>query len=113
MPWKNISHHLLLPELVLDSFYAPNRHWIEQRCHKTSRQEVCPKCASPSESVYDHRIVRVKDAPIRAQRVTLAIKKRRFWCKPCRKPFTEPVAGIVKGQRCTQRFNAHAGGGTT
>lgn len=104
MPWRNISHHLLLPELVLDGFYAPNRHRIEQQCHKTSSIEVCPKCATPSQSVYDRRTVRVKDAPIRGQRVTLKIRKRRFWCRPCMKPFTEPVAGVLKGSRCTQRF---------
>ena len=41
--------------------------------------------------------VRVRDAPIRDKAVSLTIHKRRFFCKPCRKPFTEPVAGIPQG----------------
>jgi transposase len=66
--------------------------------------EVCPRCATPSKSVYDHRTVVVKDAPIRDKNVLLHIRKRRFSCKPCRRPFTEPVSGIMKGRRTTQRY---------
>ncbi|MCA9644835.1 MAG: ISL3 family transposase, partial [Myxococcales bacterium] len=71
---------------------------------KTSEVEVCPKCASPSRSVYDRRWVRVKDEPIRQRNVQLHIRKRRFMCKPCNKPFTEPVAGVAKGARTTARY---------
>jgi transposase len=66
--------------------------------------EVCPKCATPSRTVYDHRTVKVKDAPIRGQIIFLEIRKRRFFCKPCSRPFTEPVYGIRKGSRTTERF---------
>lgn len=34
----------------------------------------------------------------------LIILKRRFSCRPCRRPFTEPVDGIRKGYRTTQRY---------
>jgi len=34
----------------------------------------------------------------------MTIKKRRFYCKTCRKPFTEPVQGVGKRQRTTQRY---------
>lgn len=70
----------------------------------TSRFEVCPRCACKSSSVYDHRAVRVRDTPVRTRQVVLRIRKRRFWCKPCQKPFTEPVAGVGKGKRFTERF---------
>jgi transposase len=36
--------------------------------------------------------------------VYLEIKKRRFWCKPCQKPFTEYIPGVRKGFRSTERF---------
>jgi transposase len=36
----------------------------------------------------------------------LEIRKRRLWCKPCRKPFTEPISGIRKGKRHTERYLA-------
>lgn len=34
----------------------------------------------------------------------MSIKKRRFYCKRCKKPFTEPIAGIMKGRRTTERY---------
>jgi transposase len=48
--------------------------------------------------------VKVKDSPIRGQIIFLEIRKRRFFCKPCQKPFTEPISGIRKGFRTTERF---------
>jgi transposase len=66
--------------------------------------EVCPKCATPSSSRYDRRSVVVKDSPIRGQAIYLEIRKRRFFCKPCQKPFTEYIPGIKKGSRTTDRF---------
>lgn len=104
MPWNNLSHCLLLPELQLIQFHSPKYSWAKYQVKKTSKMEVCPKCATPSISVYDHRPTLVKDAPIRGQIVFLQIHKRRFWCKPCQKPFTEPVAGIRKCSRTTERF---------
>jgi transposase len=104
MPWKNLSHVLLLPELELKAFKSPKHSWAKYFVEKTSKMEVCPKCATPSESVYDHRRATVKDAPVRGQIVYLEINKRRFFCRPCQKPFTEPVPGIRKGSRTTERF---------
>ena len=74
---------------------------------KTSQMEVCPKCATPSRSVYDRRWAHIRDANIRARRVWLWIKKRRFSCKRCGKPFTEPICGVRKGARTTERFRRH------
>lgn len=104
MPWNNLSHVLLLPELELIAFKSTRYSWARYFVEKRSEFEVCPKCANPSRSVYDSRRVSVKDAPIRGQIVYLDIRKRRFWCKPCQKPFTEPVPGIRKGSRTTERF---------
>ena len=56
---------------------------------KKSKFEVCPKCATQSESVYDHRNVKVRDEPLGNRLVVFDLKKRRFWCKKCEKPFTE------------------------
>jgi transposase len=95
---------MLLPELKLLRVVCPSRSWVHYIVEKTSSREVCPKCATLSETGYDKRQVTVKDAPVRGQMVFLKILKRRYWCKPCRRPFTEPIAGIVKGQRTTQRF---------
>ena len=66
--------------------------------------EVCPRCATASTSVYDHRTARVRDTPVRGMMVRLLVRKRRFACRPCGKPFTEPVPGVRKGYRTTERY---------
>jgi transposase len=104
MSFETITNSLILPELKIVGHYYTRRAYSYYQCEKTSVSEVCPKCAQPSESVYDRRTVLVKDAPVRDKTIFLEIRKRRFWCASCRKPFTEPVAGITKGHKTTQRL---------
>jgi transposase len=106
MPESILAQRVLLPELELQHFY---RHKLRMFLHARKRCEfeVCPKCATPSSSGYDKRTVRVKDAPLRNTAVTLVITKRRLYCKPCRKPFTEPLAGVRKGRRSTERYRSY------
>lgn len=104
MPHETLARFVLLPEVELLEVSKTNRFAAVYLCEKKSSMEVCPRCASQSSSGYDTRRVRIKDSPIRGQGVTLEILKRRFWCKTCQKPFTEPVAGIKKGKRHTERY---------
>jgi transposase len=105
MPGENLVRGLLLPDLELtNSFFRKDRGTNLLEAKKTSAMEVCPRCATPSKTLYDRRQVRVRDAPIRDKAVTLTVQKRRFFCKGCRKPFTEPIAGIRKGSRSTERY---------
>lgn len=101
---QKLARFVLLPELKLTAWKKSSALESTVQARKTSSFEVCPKCATPSWTVYDHRIVKLKDAPVRAVSIKLRIKKRRFYCKQCRKPFTEPVQGVAKGQRTTQRY---------
>lgn len=101
---EHLSRVVLFPELKLLRSYKNHRHQRVQVVEKKSALEVCPRCAKPSCVVYDRRRVKVHDAPIRDNDVWLEIVKRRFYCKTCRKPFTEPVSGIRKGKRVTERF---------
>lgn len=100
---SNLARFIALPELKLTRFI---KEPIRNRCegHKTSEFEVCPKCANPSSVIYDHRYVKIHDAPVRGTDIWLKIKKRRFYCKHCKKPFTEPISGVRKGKRTTERF---------
>ncbi len=107
MPWIKLSHHLLLPELELIDVSSASRAWAHYRTRSTALEALCPRCPTLSRSVYDRRICTVKDAPVRDQIVFLKIEKRRFWCAPCRKPFTEYIPGIKKGSRTTERFKRH------
>jgi len=99
-----LAQFFALPELKVTAFKKEQIASNIVQAKKISSFEVCPKCANPSSSVYDHRIVRLRDAPLRGQSMRLSIKKRRFFCKPCRKPFTEPIAGVGKGHRTTRRY---------
>lgn len=101
-PESKIAAYVLLPELKLIRFGADGICL----CQKVSEAEVCPRCATLSHAVYDHRWVKLKDEPLRGRKVTLKILKRRFSCKACRRPFTEPIPGVLPGRRTTQRFRA-------
>ena len=83
MPADSLIRRLLLPELELTaSWYRPLQHTTHLEAEKKSEMEVCPRCATPSTSTYDHRKVRLKDAPLRDKAVVLWVRKRRFSCKP-------------------------------
>ena len=99
-----LSRFMMLPEVKLTAWKQSSAFESTAQGKKTSRLEVCPKCATPSTVIYDHRIVKIRDAPVRGNGVVLQLKKRRFFCKTCKKPFTEPVDGIRKNHRTTQRF---------
>ena len=107
MPSHEFTHSLQLPELKIISQRRTSKLDCEFELEKTSTFEVCPKCASRSWTTYDYVWVRIKDAPIRDRHIYLKIKKIRFYCKKCKKPFTEPVAGIKKGFRTTERFRKY------
>jgi transposase len=104
MPWTRLSHQLLLPELEMIDVTSGSRTWTHYRVQSTAKEALCPRCPTLSRSVYDRRLVTVKDAPVRDQIVFLKIVKRRFWCASCQKPFTEYLPGIKKGSRTTERF---------
>ena len=104
---RNVSNFLSLPELEFTKESNQHKNTLRLHCRKTSKAEVCPKCATLSTTGYDKRYVSIKDTPIRDKTVYLKITKRRFYCKSCKKPFTEPVQGIIKGYRSTVRFRKH------
>lgn len=104
MPTSVLSNFVLTPELKLNYVGKVSRFETHLHCEKLKNTEYCPRCASPSSITYDSRRVRIKDAPIRGVGVVLLIRKRRLWCGSCKKPFTEPVAGVYKGRRHTDRY---------
>jgi transposase len=104
VPLENLAQYLVLPELRFVENRRSEGGGVELFAEKVSDFEVCPKCATPSRSVYDRRWVRLRDDPIRGAEVILFVHKRRFSCKPCKRPFTEPVLGVRKGYRTTERY---------
>lgn len=100
-----LAQYVALPGLFVESTRHKKEN-IEVRClKKRAAFEICPRCAEKSSAIYDHRVVRLRDEPLRkASGVVLVVRKRRYYCKTCRKPFTEPIAGVMPRQRTTQRF---------
>lgn len=102
--WKSTEKFILLPELNLLTHYQSDKFRTHYKCSKESDFEVCPKCATKSYSVHDRRWVSVQDQPIRGSGIYLRILKRRFRCPSCKKVFTEPIPGIRKGFKTTERY---------
>lgn len=104
MSKNNLTNFILLPELKLVRSVRESRSTGRLDCQKVSKTEYCPKCAHPSAVAYDHRTVRIKDAPIRGRLMILSVRKRRLWCKVCKKPFTERIPGVKSRKRHTERY---------
>lgn len=102
--WKSTEKFILLPELNLLTHYQSDKFRTHYKCYKDSDFEVCPRCAVKSYSVHDRRWVNVQDQPIRGSGIYLRILKRRFRCPGCKKVFTEPIPGIRKGFKTTERY---------
>jgi transposase len=97
---------LLLPELKLLSVSGISRATKKIVAQKERKGAVCPNCASLSLVLYDKRKVTLKDQPLQGKQILLEVWKHRYFCKPCKKPFTEPLPGVMPGRQTTQRFRA-------
>ena len=104
MPTSVLSNFVLHRELKLTRIQKVGTSTCEIRCEKKPLKEFCPRCATPSCTIYDSRRVRLKDAPIRGTLMVMVVRKRRLWCGTCRKPFTEPLPGVKRGRRHTERY---------
>lgn len=89
-------------KLISTSRFRHGHLWL---CEKVGRgPEACPKCASLSSTRFGKAWVLVRDEEVRGKPIWLKIKKHRYFCKVCRKPFTEPVSGVLPRRRTTQRL---------
>ena len=102
--WKTTESFILLPDLKIITHWQQDKFRTFYKCRKESLFEVCPKCAVKCFSVHDRRWVKIKDHPLRGAGMVLHVLKRRFRCGSCKKVFTEPIQGIRKGFKTTERF---------
>lgn len=104
MPSPKLSNFLVHRELILENHAHP-KPWLNVFfCRKENKGAVCPKCATLATAAYDSRKVRLKDEPVRGNAIWLVVTKKRFYCKTCKKPFTEPLPGVMPKRRTTQRY---------
>lgn len=104
MPTANLANFLLHKELILTSSGNANPWLRIFHCQKKNMGAICTRCATLATACYDSRKVRLKDEPVRGKAIELVITKRRFYCKKCKKPFTEPLPGVLPRRRTTQRY---------
>ena len=66
---------------------------------------ACPRCQESSKKVHQHHIRRVRHSIWQDKRVILFVKKRRFFCSVCAKPFSEVLEGIDRKSTTTNFRN--------
>lgn len=105
-PEEYVAKNILLPDLKLEKVIKRSAKRFDYHLYKTNPFEVCPKCAVKSYSVHDHRTICTRHSKYNAKSIYLVIRKRRFRCPQCKKVFTEPVAGIRKGFRTSEKYRS-------
>lgn len=104
MPWQRLSRAILGEELKLISTRSHRSGYLWEVEKRRASCEVCPRCASPSNSRYGQTFVLIRQEGLWGSPLWIRIKKHRYFCKACRKPFTEPVPGVLPRMRTTQRY---------
>lgn len=106
MPEFNLADQMLPKELkfISSKTYRNGHLWEVFKIRNDF--EICPRCATKSSVQCGKVWVTVREAPVRERPLWLRIEKHRYYCKTCRKPFTEPVEGIWPGRRTTSHFRS-------
>jgi transposase len=104
MPYAKLTRDLIPRELKLIDSKIFKHGIMYELVKKRKEAQACPKCASLSQTRYGKCSVIIRDQAIRDRPLFLKIQKHRYYCKNCRKPFTESVEGIYPRRRTTQRF---------
>lgn len=113
---KCIANHQETQEALtnlagLDEFvvlgYESDEDEIVWFCKNIYDVSVCPDCQQISSKIHQkHKRVK-RDLSVFGKRSYWEYEHRRFKCDRCRKPFTEVIAGIPFGGRCTSRYEKY------
>jgi len=104
MSWENVARSILGTELKLLNTKAYRKGYLWEVEKVRGTHEACPKCASITNSRYGKTSVIIRQESLWGHGLWLKIHKHRYYCKTCRKPFTEPAPGVLPRRRTTQRF---------
>lgn len=103
-PESRLADWILLPNLkLIHAAERQNLLVVEAQLKPSS----CPRCGVLSTTGYDSRWSVLKDVSLTqadSPFVMLKIKKKRLYCKSCKKPFMPDLPGIRKRRRTTERF---------
>jgi len=104
-----ITIQLRLPGVkVLD--VKEERHWIEVLGQYKTEEAECPRCGRPTWQVHQWHLQQKRDARLWKKVVYLALLKRRFRCRHCRKVFMEPDPVCGARRRTTARLRETVAG---
>ncbi len=104
MPEFNLADEILPKELKFIASKIFKNGYLWEVIKKRNDFEICPRCAEKSSVQCGKVHVMIREAPLREKPLWLRIEKHRYYCKRCRKPFTEPVEGIWPRRRSTTHF---------
>lgn len=79
-------------------------YWIEVLAQYRNEETQCPRCGCLTWQVHQWHLQRKRDARLWKKVVYLALWKRRFRCRSCRKVFTEPDPVCGARRRTTARL---------
>ncbi len=98
-----ISIELGLPGVMVLEV-KEEEHWIEVLAQYREQEADCPRCGRATWQVHQWHLQRKRDARLWKKPVWLALWKRRFRCRNCRKVFTEPDPVCGARRRTTARL---------
>lgn len=98
-----ISIELRLPGVTVLKV-KEEEHWIEVLVRYRKEEADCPRCGRSTWQVHQWHLQRKRDARLWKKVVWLALLKRRFRCRNCRKVFTEPDPACGARRRTTARL---------
>jgi len=98
-----ITIRLRLPGLVVLGVKERER-WIEVVGRYEQEEAACPGCGCSTWQVHQWHLQRKRDAKLWGKEVWLALFKRRFRCRHCRKVFTESDPACGRFKRTTRRL---------
>jgi transposase len=78
--------------------------WIEVVAQYQREEADCPGCGRSTWQVHQWHLQRKRDAKLWRKEVWIALFKRRFRCRHCRKVFTEPDPACGSRRRTTRRL---------
>jgi len=104
-----ISIELRLPGVMVLEV-KEQEHWIEVLAQYREPEAECPGCGRSTWQVHQWHLQRKRDARLWKKPVWLALLKRRFRCRNCRKVFTEPDPVCGSRRRTTARLRETVAG---
>jgi transposase len=104
---RNLTRFVLGTEFeLLDSRPFRDGHkWIVRK-HRQAF-EICTRCGERSDTRAGRCKALLRDEPLRSQGLWIELHKHRYYCKRCRKPFTETTSLSWPRRRTTYRLRKY------